>query len=137
MQPIYLGLIVFAVVGYIGIRMFLSAGERASSLEKWADRNKYTFKPEADTSIGKNYSQLSQLTVYQNCSASNVVRGSLGTFNFCAFDFVDVNDRPGLKRFDNSAPAAISFSALVVETDLSFPPLVVERLLSNLCVMGR
>lgn len=127
MQPIYWVLIAVAVVAYIGIRMFLYAGARVSSLREWADLNSYTFQPEKDPSIGQRYGGLTRLTQYQNCSATNVVRGRLGRYQFCAFDFVDLNQRLGPKYNRKFAPAATSFAAVIVETDLHLPPLIIER----------
>ena len=127
MQPIYWALIAFAVVAYIGIRMLIDSGARISGLREWADLNSYTFQPEKDASIGPHYGELKRLTLYQNCSASNVVRGPLGAYKFCAFDFVDLDRRRGSQHTRSFAAVSTSFAAVVVETDLALPSLIVER----------
>jgi hypothetical protein len=126
-QPIYWVLIVLAAVVYIGIRIFLYAEARVSSLREWADRNGYTFQPEKDASLGQHYGELTRLTSHQNCSATNVVRGALGRYQFCAFDFIDLNKRRESYHRRGSAPIATSFAAVVVETDLALPWITIER----------
>ncbi len=127
MQPIFWVLIVLAVVVYIGIRMFLYAGARVSSLREWAELNSYTFQSEKDASIVQRYGELTRLTLHQNCSASNVVRGPLGRYKFCAFDFIDVNKRRGPHYYRRLTSVATAFAAVVVETDLALPSLIIER----------
>jgi hypothetical protein len=127
MWPIYWVLIVVVVIVYIGVRI-VYARARKSSLREWADLNSYTFQPQRVTSIGRRYGRLSRLTSHQNCSASNIIRGPLGRYRFCAFDFVDLNQqrRPPHHR-RHFAPVATSFAAVVVETDLALPSIIIER----------
>lgn len=127
MQPIHWVLIALAVVAYIGIRVYLNARARVSLLREWAELNSYTFQRENDPSIGVRYGELTRLTQYQNCSASNVIRGALGRYPFCAFDFVDLDHRKGVVYYRHSATAATSFAAVVVETDLDLPSVIIER----------
>lgn len=127
MQPIYWVLIVLVVIGYVAIRMVVYAGMRVSYLREWADLNSYTFQTEHDASIGPRYSALARLSAYQNCSATNVVRGSLGRYTFCAFDFVDLDTRRGSQKTRRYGPTSISFAAVVVETDLALPSIIIER----------
>jgi hypothetical protein len=126
-QPVYWVLIGLAGVVYIGIRMFLYAGARVSALREWADRKSYTFQPENDESIGQRYGELTRLTLFQNCSACNVVRGPLGRYTFCAFDFTDLDKGRGPAYNRRSPPVGTSFAAVVVETDLALPSLIIER----------
>jgi hypothetical protein len=126
-QPIYWVLIVLGVIVYVGIRMVVYAGERVSRLREWADLNSFTFQPEKDESIGPRYSALSRLTAYQNCSATNVVRGPLGPYKFCAFDFVDLDTRRGSQKTRRFAPVSTSFAAVVVEMDMALPSIILER----------
>lgn len=126
MQPIHWVLIGLAVVGYIIVRMILYAGVRVSRLREWADLNNYTFQAEKDPSIGPSYSQLTRLSTHLNCSATNVIRGSLRHYKFCAFDFVDLN-RPRRNISRSKSAVATSFAALVVETDLDLPSVIIER----------
>ncbi|MBI3866625.1 MAG: hypothetical protein HY290_32485 [Planctomycetia bacterium] len=127
MQPIYWIVIAVAVVVYIGLRVFLDADARVFSLQKWADLNNFTFQREKDASIGPRYAQLTRLSSHQNCSASNVVRGSLGEYTFCAFDFIDLDQRRRSNVRHKHGPTATSFAAVVIETDLGLPPVVIER----------
>src|SRR5262249_15017683 len=76
---------------------------------------------------GQRYGELTRLTLYQNCSASNVVRGPLGRYKFCAFDFVDLDQRRRSKGARKFGPTSTSFAAVVVETDLALPALIMER----------
>jgi hypothetical protein len=131
-QPIHWVLIAVAFVVYIGIRVMLNASARVSSLREWADLNSYTFQKEKDTSIGLRYGALTRLTQYGNCASSNVVRGPLGRYKFCAFDFVDINkphmsQRRATWSHKHFAGIATSFAAVVVETDLDMPSVVIER----------
>jgi hypothetical protein len=126
-QPIYWALIVVAGVMYIGMRMIWYANARTFRLREWADRNGYTFQLKDDDSLGIQYSELTRLTRFQNCSASNVVSGTIGQYRFRAFDFIDVNERREHRHHRHFAAVATSFAAVVVETDLALPALVIER----------
>jgi hypothetical protein len=127
MHPLYWALIILGVIAYIGMRVYLYTGARTSSLREWADRDSFTFQSENDPSIGQRYSELSRLTRFQNCTACNIIRGPLGRYKFCAFDFVDIDRRRGSNIGHKTAPVATSFAAVVVETDLRLPPVILER----------
>src|SRR5262245_29782170 len=106
--------------------MVLYADARASNLRVLAELNNYAFDPNRDASIGQRYGTLTRLTQFQNCTASNVVRGSLGRFKFCAFDFVDLDRRRRSKGTRKFGPVSTSFAAVVVETDLELPAVIIE-----------
>lgn len=129
MQPIHWVIIGVVVIVYIGIRHWLYSDARVSELETWIQLNNYTFQKENDPTIGNRYAVLKRLTRYQNCKATNVIRGSLRDNKFCAFDFVDL-DRPQHNRsryYRGHGPSATMFAAVVVETNQAFPAIIIER----------
>jgi len=140
---IAIAIIAIIVVGDISVAIWIRHSKRTSNrrsaIEDWAESQGFKFRSIKDFGIGNQYYDF---RCFQGDTrsyfASNIIDGTFSNRKFCTFDYlheIDVtsNSSDSLPIGDNIMGKHI-LSAVIMETGLSFKPLVIrpERLIDKI-----